>query len=119
MTALAKYANRRAGGRGYAGGKDICAGVRAELSWREIYCAKPRPDPGFHSGSWSYRGLGRISPLIIWEYNLTTTIAIWFLTQPCTCEKGSSRFFAVSGIKFVSTKRAFFPRMPSTENTNR
>ena len=83
-------------GRGHAGDKKSYAGVCAKLFWRAIYCAKPRPDPGSQSGSWSHRGLGRRSPRIMWQYNLLTAIAIRLLIQPCTCGMGSSRFSAMN-----------------------
>ena len=94
-------------------------GVRAKLFWRAIYCAKPRPDPGSQSGSRSRRGLGRRAPRIMRECDLTTTILNWPLTQPRTCERGSSSFVAMSRLKSVSTTRASLPSMPSTWRTNR
>ena len=97
----------------------FCAGVRAKLFWIALYCTKPRPDPGSQSSSRSRRGLGRRAPRIMWEYDLTTVIAIRPLTQPHTCEMGSSGFAAMSRLKFVRTTRASFRSMPSTERTNR
>ena len=49
------------------------------------------------------------------QYDLTTAILIRTLTQPHTCERGSSSFAAMSRLKFVSTTSASFPSMPSTE----
>ena len=71
----------RKGGCGQSGGGNPCTGERAKLFWLEIYCAKPRPNPGYHSGSWSCRLLVRQSPWIMWEYNLATAIAILALNQ--------------------------------------
>ena len=118
MIARARCANEGGGGRGQAGGEINCAGVRVKLFWRAIYCAKPRPDPGSQSGSRSCRGLGRRDPQIMREYDLVTAIAIWLLTQPHTCERGSSSCVAMSRLKFMSTTRASFLIMPSTERTN-
>ena len=39
------------GGRGHADGKNKSASVHTKLFCRAIYCAKPRPDPEYHSGS--------------------------------------------------------------------
>ena len=52
------------------------------------------------------------------EYNLAAVIEIWSLTQPHTCEMGSSGFVTMSRLKFVSITRASFPIIPSTERTN-
>ena len=97
----------------------FCAGVHAKLFWREIYCAKPRPDTRSQSGFRYHRGLGRKSPRIMWEYNLETAFAIRPLTQPRSCEMGSSSFVAMSPLKLMSTARESFPNMPSTEMKNR
>ena len=40
------------------------------------------------------------------------------LTQPRTCERDSFSFVAMSPLKFLSTTRASFLCMPSTERTN-
>ena len=90
-----------------------------KLFWSVIYCANPRPEPDTHSGSLSCRGLGIWYPRIIWEYNLAIVIAIWPLTHSCTCEMVSSIFSSINQLKFASTTRAPFPRMSSTERTNR
>ena len=88
--------NREGGGRGHAGRKKFCTGVHVKLLWRAIYCANTRNDYVSQSGSRSCRGLGMRSPRIMQEYDLTKAIAILLLTQPRTCEKGSSSFFAMS-----------------------
>ena len=89
-----------------------------KLFRRAVYCANPTPEPDSQSGSMSRRGLGRRASLIMREYDLATAIAIRPITQPCTCEMGSSIFAAMSQLKFASTTRASFPSMPSTEITN-
>ena len=106
---------RGGGGQVHAGGDFFCAGVHAKLFWIAIYCAKPRPNPGSQSGYRSCMGMGRQVPWIMREYYLVTAIAIGLLTQLRTRERGSSSFFAMSRLKFVSTARASFLRMPSTE----
>ena len=56
---------------------------------------------------------------VMQDYNLATAIAIRIFTQPSTCEIGASSFSAMSRIIFVSTTRASFPIMLSTERINR
>ena len=103
---------------GHVEGKQFCATVHAKLFWRAIYCAKLRPDPKYQS-SYQYRRLpGRQVPQIMREYNLVTTIVIQPLAYPRTCEMGYLIFSAMSQLKFVSSTRASFPSMPSTERTN-
>ena len=41
------------GREGSQRGKKMFADVRAELFWRAIYCADPRPDADSQYGSWS------------------------------------------------------------------
>ena len=101
--------------RGHTGGKNIYAGMRTKLLWRAINWSKPRNHPMNQSSSQSRRGLGRQDMRIIQEYCLTTTVTIWLLNQPHTCERGSSSFLATIRIKFVSTTSASFPSVPSTE----
>ena len=48
-----------------------------------------------------------------------TAVAVQPLTQPWTCERGFSSFFAVSWIKFLSKTSASFLNMPYTDNKNR
>ena len=91
------------------------ASVCTELFWCKIYCAKPRPDPESQSISQSRRGLGSHSPRIMREYILESAIVIWPLTQPHTCEMGSSIFSGMCRLKFESTTRSSFPIMPSNE----
>ena len=55
---------------------------------------------------------------IMWDYILVTAIVIWPLIQPRTCERGSSIFVAMSGLKFASTTNAYFLRIPPTERKN-
>ena len=52
-------------------------------------------------------------------YNLKTAIGIRPLTQPHTCERGTSVFVTMSRLKFLSTTSASFSIIPSTEGTNR
>ena len=54
---------------------------------------------------------------LCWSYVSVIAIAIVIrlLTQSLTCKMGSSIFAAMCRIKFVSTTRASFPSMPSTE----
>ena len=52
------------------------------------------------------------------ECDLATVIAIRPLTQPRTCEMGSSIFSAMSRLKVASMTRASFLIMPSNEKTN-
>ena len=106
-------------GRGHVGEGKYCARVRGKLFWRAIYCSKPRPDPKFRSGSLHHRVLGSLDLRIKWGYNLATLIEIWPLNQPHMCEMGSLGFSATSRLKFKSTTRSPFPRMPSTESTNK
>ena len=108
----------RGGGRGRVGGETFCAGVSVELLWLNIYCAKPMPYPGSHYVSWSYMGLGKKYPWIIWDYDPSTVIMIHLSNQPNTCEMGYSIFSAMGWLKFVSTTRSSFPIIPSTERTN-
>ena len=76
------------------------------------------PDPESQSGSQSRRGLGRKSLQIMRAYDLATAISIQPLTQPCTFEMGSSFFFAMSRLKFVSMTRASFLSITSNERGN-
>ena len=69
-------------------------------------------------GSRSCRGPGKRAPRIMRECDRATVIAIRSLTQPCTCEMGSSIFPAMSRLKVASSTRASFPSMPSTERTH-
>ena len=94
------------------------AGVRAKIFWHKIHCTNLRPDPKYQYGSRYRRVMGRQALHIMQEYNLVTYISICLLTQPCTYEMGSSNFFAMSWIKFVSTTIASFPRITSTKKTN-
>ena len=96
----ARVAQFRGVGKGQAGEENICVGARAKSFWISIYCANPRPNPGYQASSWSHRGLGRQALWIIWEYNLVTDIVIWPLSQPCTCEMGPSSF-----LPWVDTKQ--------------
>ena len=109
----------RRGGKGWPDGKNIYAGVRAKLFCIAIYCNKPRPDTGPQSIYRSHRGMGRRDPQIMWKYDLTTDITIRPLTQPRTCEIGSSSFSTISRLEFLSTTSASFPIMPSTERRER
>ena len=59
--------------------------------------------------------MGSWSPRIMCEYDLTTTVVIQLLIQPCACEMGSSVFSAMSWLKFTSTTRSPLPSMPLTE----
>ena len=110
---------RDQGGGGQEGGKIFCAGVRTNLLWRKIYCAKTRPNPRSQYGSKSCRGMARKFPRIMQEYDLATAITICPLNQPRTWDMGLSRFYAVSRIKLMSTMCSFFPKIPSTERTDR
>ena len=87
-TAYAMYEQER-GRQIYAGGKTYHAGVRAKKFWHTIYCAKTRPNPGYQSCSQSSRVLGTQTMQITREYNLVTSIVIWTLTYPRTCERDS------------------------------
>ena len=87
--------------------------VRTKLFLRAIYSAKPRPD----SGSQSLREMVRRSLKIMREYNPATEIAIQPLIRSYTCEMGSSIFSAMRWLKFASTTRVSYPRMPSTDRT--
>ena len=86
----------KGGRRGHVGGGKKCASVRVKLFWHAIYCAKPRPNIKSQSGSQSRRGMWGRAPQIMREYNLVTAILIRPLTQPHTCEMGSSIFSAMS-----------------------
>ena len=87
------------------------AQVCKKLFWRAIYYTNTRPEPDSQSGSMSCKGLGIQALWIIHEYNLATNIAIQLLTQHHTWKMGSSIFDAMSGLKFTSTTRAYFPSM--------
>ena len=91
--------------------------VCAKLFRCAIYCANTRPEPNYHSGYLSCRGLGRKDPYIIKEHDIVAEIYIWPLIQPCTCKMGSSIFATMIWLKSVSTNRDSFPRIPSTERT--
>ena len=84
------------GGWGHAGGKTYYYGVRAKLLWCVIYCANMRPDPGSQSVSRSCREMGIQALQIMWDYDLTTSIAIRPLTHLRMCERGSSVFVTMS-----------------------
>ena len=103
---------------GHFGGENICAGVCAKLFWRPIYCANPKPNHDSQSRSRYHSVMGRRDLQIIWGYDLATVIVIRSLTQPHTCEMGSSGFSVMSQIKVASTTRASFPSILSTEKTN-
>ena len=90
----------------------------AKIFWHAIYCTNPRPKPYSQSGSLSCKGLGRKSPQIIRDYNLTTVIVIQPLTHTRTCKMCSSILDAMSQLKFASTTRASFTITPSTERKN-
>ena len=90
----------------------------AELLWLAIYWAESRPNSGSQSSSWFCRGLSIWAPCIIRYYNLATVVAIRMLTQQRMFEMGSSRFPAISRLKFVTTMRASFSRIPFTESKN-
>ena len=109
-------AQMRGGGeRGHTGGETFFADFCARLLWREIYCAKPRPNAGSQSGFRSRRGLGIQAPRILCEYDLATKIAIQPLIHTLTCKIGSSIFAAMCRLKTKSTTRAYLPSMPPTE----
>lgn len=99
-------------------GNDFFVRVCTKLFWSTIYCANPRLKPDPQSGYLCYKGLGRQAPRIIWEYDIVTVIVIRPLTQPGTCEMGSSSFAAMIQLKAASMTRASFPSIPSTERTN-
>ena len=94
----------RGGGQGHTGGKNNCAGGHAKLFRQPIYFANPRPNPGSQSSSWFCRGLGRRDLWIIWEYSLATAIAVWSLTQPCTCERVNTKICQNGIIVILSLK---------------
>ena len=85
---------------------------------RKAIHANPWPEPNSWMGTLSRRGLSGRALQIIKEYDLTTTIPIRPLAQPCTCKMGSSIFDAIIRLKFASTTRASFPSIPSTYRTN-
>ena len=87
------------------------ASVQAKLFW----CANPRPNPKYQSGSQSCRGLGRQDQRITREYNCATAISIWSLTWPRTCEMCSLSFSAMSWRKVANKTRSCFLSMPSNE----
>ena len=89
--------------------------VCAKLFWRKIYCANPIPETDSQSVSIYHIGLGRQDPRIICEYDLATAIAIRPLTHTHRWEMGSSIFDAMSWLKFASTTRESFTRIPPTE----
>ena len=91
------------------------ARVYAKLLWRMIYCSNLRPRNDSQSGYLSQRRIGRRYPWIIWDYNITTAIAIQPLTQPWTFKMSYSIFSAMSRLKSASMNRDTFPSIPSTE----
>ena len=93
-------------------------GVRTKLLCRKKICAKSKPDPKSQYISWSCRGLGRRALWIMQDYNITDSIEIPLLTQPCTYEMVSSSFSAKSQLKVMSKTRASLTIMPSTERKN-
>ena len=92
--------------------------VYAKLFLLAIYCTNTRPKPKYQYSYLSCREFIRRALQIIREYDLATMIAIQPLTQPHTFEMGSSIFATMNWLKFVSTTRASFPSMSSTEITN-
>ena len=95
-----------------------CAGVCKNILVQEIYSAKPNADPKSQYRSQVHNGLGTQAPQSIQYYDLASVILIWPLTQPLTCEMGSSVFVAVSRLKVSSTTWSSLFRIPSTERTN-
>ena len=100
---------------GREGNKRVLCNVFTKLSWNAIYCAIPRTEPNYQSGSLYCRRLGIWDPWIIWEYNIATTTKILTLTQPYTCKMGSSIFTDMSRIVSLITTMASFLSMPSTK----
>ena len=92
--------------------------MRDAILAQNIYCTNPNPDPDAHSGSQVRNELGARSPWSSLEYNLVAVIAIRMLTQPMTCEMGSSIFVAMSQLKVASTTSASLPTIPSTKREN-
>ena len=92
-----------------------CAGVcETILAW-DIYCAKPNPKS--QSRYRVCKGLGTRAMRIAREYDLVTAIVIQPLTQPLTCEVGSSIFASMSWLKLASTTWYSLPIIPSTKMT--
>ena len=56
--------------------RNVFAGVCAKLLWIALYFTKARPDTGYQFGSWSFRGIGRQDPQIMWDYDLAIAISI-------------------------------------------
>ena len=57
----------RQGGRaGTCWWQKLFMDLRAKLFWKPIYCFNLIPNPNSQSGSWSNRGLGKISSCIMW-----------------------------------------------------
>ena len=92
----------------------VRAGVRDAVFLRNIYFAKPNPEPNAHSGSRVWKGLGDRALRKTLEYDLANNILIRPLTQPVTCEIGSSIFAAMSRLKVVITTSVSLPIIPST-----
>ena len=97
----------------------ICADVRDAILAQDIYCTNPDPKPGTQYGSWFHKGLGTQALRSTREYDLETKIVIRPLTQPLTCEMGSSIFESMFRLKVVSTTWSSLPIIPSTESKNR
>ena len=62
--------------------------------------------------------MSRKAPCIMRGFNLEMLITIHPLTHPRMCERRSLSFSDMIRLKFVSTTRASFLRMPSTEREN-
>ena len=70
--------------------------VRDAILAQNNYCAKPNTEPDAQSGSQVRNVLEYQYPQSTLEYELATTIKIRPLTQPVTCEMGSSIFVAIT-----------------------
>ena len=105
------------GGWGHAGG-DFLRGCACKIILECDLLHQSEAHTRSQSGSWSRRGLGIWYLWIMWEYEPAFVIAIHLLTQPCTCERGSSGVFTTSRLKFVSTTSASSLSMTSTERKN-
>ena len=89
-----------------------CAGVHKKISAQDIYCANSNTKPDSQSSYWAHKVVGNRAPLSIREYNLMTAISIRPLTQPLTCEMGSSIFAPMSWPKVESKTWAYLPIIP-------
>ena len=76
--------------------------MRKTILAQDIYCANPNTEPESQSGSRVCRVVGNQAPRSTQECDLATTIGIQTLTQPLTCEMGSSIFVAMSRLKLAS-----------------